>query len=101
MIVPFGATRGFSLQNEVREIAIHYSVRERALRRHDRNAPARVREAQDALYWKLTEQRALSAERVGQLLKVSRSTVERGAIAHKQRLLEFFSTAMLEPTHVT
>lgn len=91
--VPYGALTGFLLPADIREVAAHYGVRARTLKRRDGRSDPRIAEARAALYWKLTKQRGLTPERVGQMLGVSGEAARKGAALHAQRIDEFRASA--------
>jgi hypothetical protein len=91
--VPYGAIAGFLLPADIREVAAHYGVRSKMLRRRDGRTDPRIAEARAALYWKLTRKRGMSPERVGQLLRVTGEAVRKGAEAHARRIDEYRATA--------
>lgn len=95
MMVPFGAIDGFSLSGEIREVAAHYGVDHRALRRSDGRQGEVIALARHALFWKLTTQRKLSPARVARLLSCSKSAVRGGVAEHVKRIEEFRITTGL------
>lgn len=90
MIVPWGALKGFSVAALVREIASHYEVAPRTLRKGpDPRHGEHVHAARDALYYALTRERRLSIKRVAHILRIAPSTVRMGAQRHAERIAEF------------
>jgi len=89
MIVPYGAHSGFSLRNDIREVAIHYGVQPRTLRRRDGRHGELCTHARHALFWKLHHSRKLSPERIAGLMRCSARAVRDGIAAHAQRITDF------------
>lgn len=89
MIVPYGASPGFSLQAEIREIAAHYGILPKSLRANDGRHSVFVRMARDALFWKLIARREISPARAAQLLGCDASTARRAAERHEQAIREW------------
>lgn len=89
MIVPFGALPGHTLSVEMREIAAHYGIRTRSLKRRDARHGEHVAAARDALFWKLIVQRKWSAERAAQAMGVSAKTASAAAQRHASQIAAF------------
>lgn len=96
MIVPFGGLPGFSLAAEVREVAAHYGVDSRKLRRGNGRDGPLIAQARHALFWKLSARRDVSAARIGQMLHCSAKTVREGIDLHTKRIAEFRQNSLGE-----
>lgn len=96
MILPYGASAGFSLRGDMRDVAAFYEIDWRKLHRVERNASQMTTLARHALFWKLTKVRGLTPGRVAQLLRCRANTVREGARLHDQRIKEFRATSGLE-----
>lgn len=87
--VPYGASGAWSLDNDIAEIAAHYRLRFRTLKKSDARAGGLVSEARDALAWKLVEQRAFSTERAAQLMRLNEKSVREARARHAHRIASF------------
>lgn len=96
-IIPYGSNGAWTLDNDIAELAAHYRLRFKTLKKSDARAGGLVAAARDALVWKLLEQRKFSVERVSQLLKLKDAKSVREARArHLHRVKEF--NARFHPT---
>ena len=87
--VPLGANGAWKLDNDIAEVAAHYHLRFRTLKKSDGRAGGLVSEARDALAWVLTERRSFSNERAAQLLGLNEKSVREAVKRHAHRISEF------------
>jgi len=87
--IPYGSNGAWSFDNDVAEIAAHYRLRFKTLKRSDGRAGGLISEARDALAWKLTTQRGFSDERAGRFLKLTRKGVIEARARHVHRIKTF------------
>ena len=87
-LVPYGAFPGFVLNAECRAIAAHYGVSWRALRAPRGRVNEMLKASRDALFWKLSNERKFSAQRIARLLGESARNVRRGVQRHEARVVE-------------
>jgi hypothetical protein len=87
--IPYGASGAWSLDNDIAEIAAHYRLKFKTLKRSDGRAGGLVAEARDALAWKLVEQRKFSIERAAQLIGLNGKSVREAKARHVHRITSF------------